>query len=139
MDSLNKDELKTEATMEDIKVPDKKLKMHSIRKTWTMPERRRSQSKSSWVQTDLGRSSTYHLTRSRQLSYGGEDGFSCFQDNDLENFVQNRAGDPIKDEEKRWYVKWDEPNDPQNPRSMATARKWVIVLIMASSALCVYV
>ena len=139
MDLLMKDDSTTAATMDDVKHIDKELKIHSVRKTQTMPERQRSQSIISWVRSDLARSSTYHSAQSKQRFYGGQDGFSCFEENDLEASVHSGAGDAIRDDEKQWDVKWDGQNDPQNPRSMTMARKWAIVLIMASSALCVYV
>jgi len=35
-------------------------------------------------------------------------------------------------------VRWDHgDNDPMNPRSMSMARKWVVVLIVSASSLCV--
>lgn len=34
-------------------------------------------------------------------------------------------------------VSWDGPSDPANPRSMSTARKWLIVLIVSSTSSCV--
>jgi hypothetical protein len=33
-------------------------------------------------------------------------------------------------------LKWDGFNDPDNPRSMAPARKWLIIIILASVSLC---
>jgi len=36
-------------------------------------------------------------------------------------------------------VRWDGDHDPMNPRSMGTARKWIIVIILSASSLCVYV
>ena len=36
-------------------------------------------------------------------------------------------------------VRWDDDHDPLNPRSMGTARKWIIVIILSTSSLCVYV
>jgi hypothetical protein len=35
-------------------------------------------------------------------------------------------------------VRWDDgDNDPMNPRNMSMARKWVVVLIVSASSLCV--
>lgn len=42
-------------------------------------------------------------------------------------------------DEKEFEVAWDGDDDPMNPRSMAYARKWVIVLIVSASSLCVCV
>lgn len=41
--------------------------------------------------------------------------------------------------EKEFEVTWDGDDDPMNPRSMAYARKWIIVIIISASSLCVYV
>jgi hypothetical protein len=85
------------------------------------------------------RSHSRPQTLRSQRSYGGEDGYSCNHEQSAE------AGDEDDDEteesreQKRWEVNWDGENDPMSPRSMNKARKWAIVIIMASSALCVYV
>ncbi|THW30071.1 MFS general substrate transporter [Aureobasidium pullulans] len=39
--------------------------------------------------------------------------------------------------EKEFEVTWDGDEDPMNPRSMAHARKWVIIIILSASSLCV--
>lgn len=78
----------------------------------------------------LSRPRTLHSIRSER-SYGGEDGYSCFRDDDPESPNAEEA------EEKRWEVKWDGEQDPLNPRNRKKWKKWCIVLIMASSALCV--
>ena len=41
--------------------------------------------------------------------------------------------------EKEFEVTWDGDHDPMNPRSMPYARKWIIVVIISASSLCVYV
>ncbi|KAG9949779.1 hypothetical protein KCU85_g3966, partial [Aureobasidium melanogenum] len=41
--------------------------------------------------------------------------------------------------DKEFEVTWDGDDDPMNPRSMAYARKWIIVVIVSASSLCVYV
>jgi hypothetical protein len=79
----------------------------------------------------LSRPQTLHTARSER-SYGGEDGYSCFR----EDGPDPEAGSN-EAEEKRFEVKWDGDDDPMNPRNRRKARKWMIVLIMASSALCV--
>jgi hypothetical protein len=66
-------------------------------------------------------------------SHGGEDGYSCHQDEG-----SAEAGTQSEDE-KRFEVKWDGDDDPMNPRSRSKFRKWIVVFIMAGSALCVYV
>lgn len=56
---------------------------------------------------------------------------------------------PINDEESqeptgqtelrtRFEVTWDGEADPENPRMMSQARKWLIVMIAATSSTCVY-
>ena len=42
-----------------------------------------------------------------------------------------------KESEKHLVVTWDGDYDPMNPRSMGIARKWLIVLIVSTSSLCV--
>ena len=42
-----------------------------------------------------------------------------------------------QDPEKAFEVDWDGEDDPMNPKSMKTARKWVIVIIVSMSSLCV--
>jgi hypothetical protein len=41
--------------------------------------------------------------------------------------------------DKEFEVTWDGDDDPMNPRSMPYARKWIIVIIVSASSLCVYV
>ena len=53
--------------------------------------------------------------------------------------VGNQEQDQAQDPEKEFEVHWDGDNDPMNPRSMSKARKWVIVLIVSATSLCVYV
>lgn len=40
-------------------------------------------------------------------------------------------------EEGKFVVGWDGDTDPMNPRNMPKIRKWIIIAIMASGALCV--
>ena len=42
-------------------------------------------------------------------------------------------------DEKAFEVGWDDESDPANPRCMKLWNKWLIVLILASCAACVYV
>lgn len=44
-----------------------------------------------------------------------------------------------KDAEKRVMVTWEGDDDPMNPRSMSKARKWLVVIIVSASSLCVSV
>jgi hypothetical protein len=47
---------------------------------------------------------------------------------------------PLDDvDEKEFEVAWIGDDDPMNPRSMAFARKWIIVIILSASSLCVCV
>lgn len=39
--------------------------------------------------------------------------------------------------EKAFEVRWDGPDDPMNPKNLATARKWLIVITLAFGSLCV--
>jgi hypothetical protein len=88
------------------------------------------------------RAQSHNRSRSRpqtinsERSYGGEDGYSCNHERTTE---EGHDETEEEREHKRWEVNWDGENDPMSPRSMSKARKWAIVLIMASSALCVYV
>ena len=50
---------------------------------------------------------------------------------------QGDEGTDGKESEKHFEVGWDGEDDPLNPRSMSTGRKWLIVLIVSASSLCV--
>ena len=39
--------------------------------------------------------------------------------------------------ENEYEVNWDGDHDPMNPRSMSKPRKWLIVIIVSMSSLCV--
>jgi hypothetical protein len=80
----------------------------------------------------LSKPRTLQSTKSHR-SYGGEDGYSCHQGS-IDDEMGNQS-----DEERRFEVRWDGDNDPMNPRSRSKFRKWIVVLILAGSALCVYV
>ena len=41
------------------------------------------------------------------------------------------------DESMEFEVKWDGELDPENPRMMSRARKWLIVIIASTSSTCV--
>jgi hypothetical protein len=77
------------------------------------------------------RTKSLRLTKSHR-SYGGEDGYSCFQEDDSPN---NADGDTA---DEPFLVHWDGGDaDPLNPRSMTNARRWAITLIVSASSLCV--
>jgi multidrug resistance protein len=44
---------------------------------------------------------------------------------------------PTSSDEKQFLVDWDGPDDPMNPKNKTTARKWVIVIIIAFGSYCV--
>ena len=69
-------------------------------------------------------------------SYGDGHGFSCVGDDAK---VPSAGHEDGQVSDKAFEVQWDGDNDPMNPRSMGKARKWVIVLIVSASSLCVYV
>ncbi|KAL2354908.1 synaptic vesicle transporter [Cryomyces antarcticus] len=68
-------------------------------------------------------------------SYAGGDGYTHFTDEE-EGYNVPDAGGAV-DPEKEFEVKWDGDNDPMNPRSKSKLHKWIIVLIVSSSSLCV--
>ncbi|KAF2760246.1 MFS general substrate transporter [Pseudovirgaria hyperparasitica] len=70
-----------------------------------------------------------------QRSYAGQDGYTCFSDEDGAEGSDgiNEPSDP----EKAFEVKWDGEKDPMNPRNKGKLQKWLIVLIIAASSLCV--
>jgi hypothetical protein len=64
-------------------------------------------------------------------------GYGC---DDTRNSSQEEIGDvEIGGQEKDpWEVRWDGgDNDPKNPRSMTMGRRWIIVIIVSASSLCV--
>jgi len=71
------------------------------------------------------------ISRTRSNNgYGCDEGDESTQD---EGDVE--AGAVEKDP---WEVHWDGgDNDPSNPRSMSFGRKWLIVIIVSASSLCV--
>lgn len=80
------------------------------------------------------------LTKTRsQRSYAGADGYTRFsEDQEKSKMGENgENSDAYIDPEKKFEVGWDGDNDPMSPKSMSLARKWVVVLVMASSSLCV--
>jgi hypothetical protein len=56
---------------------------------------------------------------------------------DEESGITAVGDDAVND--KQFEVTWDGDDDPMNPRSMPFARKWIIIIILSASSLCVYV
>jgi len=60
-------------------------------------------------------------------------GYGCCDGNESSEDVE--TGEAEKDE---WEVRWEGGDgDPGNPRSMAFGRKWIVVVIVSMSSLCV--
>jgi hypothetical protein len=60
-------------------------------------------------------------------------GYGCCEGNESSEDIE--GGEAEKDE---WEVRWDGGDrDPGNPRSMAFGRKWLVVIIVSMSSLCV--
>ena len=57
--------------------------------------------------------------------------------NDEERQMPQETSETHAETEKEYEVKWDGDDDPMNPKSKSLARKWLIVLILAASSLCV--
>jgi hypothetical protein len=89
-----------------------------------------------------GEASHRTAPRSRPLflqssrSYGGGDGYGCMSEDERGG---SHGQDQPHDPEKEFEVHWDGDNDLMNPRSMSKPRKWLIVLILSATSLCVYV
>ena len=84
----------------------------------------------------LGRHRTGASTRSSVSRSRSHNGYGC-DDNDNEEDSRHdiEGGVPEKDQ---YDVVWEGgDNDPENPRSMPLARKWLVVLIVSASSLCV--
>ncbi|KAI4846450.1 MFS general substrate transporter, partial [Aureobasidium sp. EXF-8845] len=54
---------------------------------------------------------------------------------DEESGITAVGDDAVND--KQFEVAWDGDDDPMNPRSMPYARKWIIIIILSASSLCV--
>ena len=67
-----------------------------------------------------------------QRSYGGEDGYSCHRG----SVDGNPPPEGVEDDQ--FTVRFRGDDDPDSPRSRSKLRKWIVVLIMAVSALNVY-
>lgn len=83
-------------------------------------------------QASTSRSNSLYTTR----SYGDGHGYTCFGHDE-----EHQASNPgqAEDPEKQFEVQWDGGSDPMNPRSRSKARKWLVVILVSMSSLCVYV
>ncbi|KAL5318914.1 hypothetical protein ACEPPN_013982 [Leptodophora sp. 'Broadleaf-Isolate-01'] len=82
----------------------------------------------------LGRNRTGASTRSSISRTRTHNGYGC-DDNEEDSGHDVEGGVPEKDP---YDVVWDGGDmDPLNPRSMTMARKWLVVLIVSASSLCV--
>ena len=79
-----------------------------------------------------GPNSLRSLSRARSNNgYGCDD----TQDSSQEDVTDVEVGGQEKDP---WEVRWEGGDtDPGNPRSMTMGRRWVIVIIVSASSLCV--
>jgi len=75
-------------------------------------------------------------SRSSRLSRArSNNGYGCDDGHDSEASLDEGEGAVEKDP---FEVQWDGgESDPMNPRSMNYGRKWVIVLVVSASSLCV--
>lgn len=64
------------------------------------------------------------------------DGHSTYFSYD-EDRQESHTG-PANDSEKDFEVRWDGNDDPMNPRNMHKIKRWMIVIIVSMSSLCVY-
>lgn len=74
-------------------------------------------------------------------SRAGGDGYTCFDPESAHSAggPTAPATGPVTEQQSPYLVSWDGDADPENPKSMSKLRRWAIVLICASSSLCVYV
>ena len=83
-------------------------------------------------QASTSRPSSLYTAR----SYSDGHGYTCFSgDEEQQTANPGQAEDP----EKQFEVQWDGGSDPMNPRSMSKPRKWLVVILVSMSSLCVYV
>jgi hypothetical protein len=65
-------------------------------------------------------------------------GYGCDEDDNSREDLEI-SGDGVVEKDP-FEVHWEDgDNDPLNPRSMSFARKWLVVIIVSASSLCVYV
>ncbi|USP79624.1 hypothetical protein yc1106_06898 [Curvularia clavata] len=72
-------------------------------------------------------------------SRAGGDGYTCFDPESTQcaGPPAATASGPVTEQQSPYLVSWDGDADPENPKSMNKLRRWAIVLICASSSLCV--
>ncbi|KAK5123537.1 hypothetical protein LTR85_002575 [Meristemomyces frigidus] len=74
--------------------------------------------------------------RSHRSHKSYTDGYTHFGEEDEEKEVSAGAG-AGQDAEKEFEVSFDGDNDPLSPKNKSTLRKWLIVVIVSASSLCV--
>jgi hypothetical protein len=77
---------------------------------------------------------------SRSRFHGGQDGYCVFSEDEGEEgpaLDDEKAITRAMTEQGALEVKWDGDTDPQNPRTFGKARKWLIVIVVSVSSLCV--
>lgn len=70
-------------------------------------------------------------------SYAGGDGYTLHSEDERPAPSISNGETPPNAEKDVYEVTWDGDNDPMNPRSRSKARKWIVVLIVSASSLCV--
>ncbi|KAF2009630.1 MFS general substrate transporter [Aaosphaeria arxii CBS 175.79] len=93
------------------------------------------------VGDNLAHTKSLRSTKSRR-SYAGGDGYTCFEHDDDQHERPNKstgstAAAPAAADGDPFLVTWDGDSDPMNPRSMPKWRRWIVVLILSGSSLCV--
>lgn len=86
-----------------------------------------------------GRIQKFHSASSRPVerSWSLNDGYSCHTaDEEVGEKIADESQGENADESSAFIVGWDE-NDPMNPRTFNTFRRWVIVIICSMGSLCV--
>jgi hypothetical protein len=76
-------------------------------------------------------------SRSRPLSRTrSNNGYGCDDNDDMTTDLEIAGDSGV--EKDPFEVHWEDgDNDPSNPRSMSLARKWLVVIIVSASSLCV--
>ena len=103
---------------------------HSAKEEEILPSSRsRSRARRSQDSKSLKRVESHH-------SRAGADGYTWHHDGDESSQRPTRAKAGVVAPEP-YLVAFDGDADPENPRSMSSLRRWIIVLICAASSLCV--
>ena len=77
-----------------------------------------------------------HMRSHHSLARSYSDGIG-FHRASVEAGVRSEDNADSTDPEKQFEVRWEAGNDPMDPRSMSKPRKWLVVLIVSMSSLCV--